>query len=639
MFGSGFIDTTDQAVGGMLYILTECASAENVRRGRLVEAVCEILDRRLADAEECGGDPSECHREVLCEISTQLTVSLSTGRTLLDTSEALNHLPLTALRLIFGGIDWARVVVLASVLGKASARTVKVIEFQALAAAESMAPRRLRNRVWSLWMQFAGAEATAAQTEAKAKSTGVNIHEDGTGMSVLRAQMSDLQGAEAEALISEIAATVCKKDPRTGQQRRLDGLLASLYGERALACRCEFAEECSAAGVAEEIAPRRGHLLNILIDVETLLGLSSTPATLPDGTALDPDLVRMLAQDARWQAILTELVEVLEVNRGGSTGSATETGSDETRERTALPTNDEEDSKEDNSVETVFRDCGHDNPVAEQSDPGSNGTRDDGPESPLPRVEQVLRRILGRGRVRGPAEVPRPGPHQIDQHTSGEDSALRRYVDSLLREIEHDPSKAAGVFPDGHGGLENPPPGALPYRPSRAVASMVRMAYRTCTFSSCDTPSSRCQLDHIVPFDHDNPRAGGWTVGSNLHPVCICHHQAKTARMWPCAMLSGGAILWTGNAGSRRITLPGLSVPNSPPLRVRKRHPVPPETRPDGPTWWEKHMPPRTHPPSRSELARAGTDEARSTIRELRRRFREHRAVEDARERRRPAPY
>lgn len=303
MFESTFVGTADQAVGGMLDILTECATAENVRRGRLVEAVCEILARRLADAEAGGGDPSECHREVLCEISTQLTVSLSTGRTLLDTSEALNHLPLTALRLIFGGIDWARVVVLASVLGKASARTITAIEFQALAAAECMAPRRLRNRVWSLWMQFDRAEATAVQTQAKAATTGVSVREDGTGMSVLRAQMSDLQGAEAEALISEIAATVCTKDPRTGQQRRVDGLLALLYGEHALACRCERSEGCTAAGVAEEIAPRRGHLLQILVDVETLLGLSSTPATLPDGTALDPALVRMLAEDARWQAI------------------------------------------------------------------------------------------------------------------------------------------------------------------------------------------------------------------------------------------------------------------------------------------------------------------------------------------------
>ncbi|MCZ4077110.1 DUF222 domain-containing protein [Rhodococcus sp. H36-A4] len=638
MFESRFVDTADQAVGGMLDILTECASAENVRRGRLVEAVCEILDRRLADAEERGGDPSECHREVLCEISTQLTVSLSTGRTLLDTSEALNHLPLTALRLIFGGIDWTRAVVLASVLGKASARTVKAIEFQALAAAESMAPRRLRNRVWSLWMQFDRAEATAAQTEAKAKATGVDIHEDGTGMSVLRAQMSDLQGAEAEALISEIAATVCKKDPRTGQQRRVDGLLALLYGEHALVCRCELTEECPAAGIAEEIAPRRGHLLSILVDVETLLGLSSTPATLPDGTALDPDLVRMLAQDARWQAILTELVEVLEVSRGGSTGSGTESDTVETDETSVMRPTRKNAAERTGEV---------DNPVAGQSAPGftadpvagSNGTRDDRPESPLPRVEQVLRRILGRGRVRGAAEVPRPGLHQIDQHTSGEDSALRRYIDSLLREIERDPSKTAGVFPDGHGGLERPPPGALTYRPTKAVASMIRMAYRTCTFPDCDTPSSRCQLDHIVPFDHDNPRAGGWTVGSNLHPLCTCHHQAKTARMWACAMLSGGAILWTGNAGSRRTTLPDFSVPNSPPLRVRKRRPAPPENCPDGPTWWEKHMPPHTHPPSRSELARAGTDEARSRIRELRRRFRQHRAAENARERRRPAPY
>lgn len=338
--------------------------------------------------------------------------------------------------------------------------------------------------------------------------------------------------------------------------------------------------------------------------------------------------------------LLTELVEVLEVNRGGSTASVIEPGSDAAATRTAQPTGDEEDSKEDNSVETGVRDCVHaNNAVAEQSDPKSSGTRDDGVESPLPRVEQILRRILGRGRVRRAAEVPRPGPHQIDLHTPGEDSALRRYVDSLLREIERDPSKGAGVFPDGHGGLDSPPPGASTYRPSKAVASMVRMAYRTCIFPGCDTPSSRCQLDHIVPFDQDNPRAGGWTVGSNPHPVCTCHHQAKTARMWACAMLSGAAILWTGNAGFGRITLPDFSVPDAPPLRVRTRRPAPPEDCPDGPTWWEKHMPPHTHPPSRSELARAGTDEAQRRIRELRRRFREHRAAENARERRRPAPY
>ena len=45
MLESRLADTADQALGGMLDILTECASAENARRGRLVEAVVKGVRR------------------------------------------------------------------------------------------------------------------------------------------------------------------------------------------------------------------------------------------------------------------------------------------------------------------------------------------------------------------------------------------------------------------------------------------------------------------------------------------------------------------------------------------------------------------------------------------------------------------
>ena len=68
---------------------------------------------------------------------------------------------------------------------------------------------------------------------------------------------------------------------------------------------------------------------------------------------------------------------------------------------------------------------------------------------------------------------------------------------------------------DGHGGLTEPPPGALTYRPSAKVAAMVRAAYPTCVFPGCARRSTSCDLDHRVPFDHTDPRAGGWTIAEN----------------------------------------------------------------------------------------------------------------------------
>ena len=44
-------------------------------------------------------------------------------------------------------------------------------------------------------------------------------------------------------------------------------------------------------------------VLQIMVDIETLLGLSGSPATLADGTVLDPEVARHIAGDARWQRL------------------------------------------------------------------------------------------------------------------------------------------------------------------------------------------------------------------------------------------------------------------------------------------------------------------------------------------------
>ncbi|KZF00484.1 MULTISPECIES: HNH endonuclease [unclassified Rhodococcus (in: high G+C Gram-positive bacteria)] len=104
---------------------------------------------------------------------------------------------------------------------------------------------------------------------------------------------------------------------------------------------------------------------------------------------------------------------------------------------------------------------------------------------------------------------------------------------------------------------------ALIYRPDALTTAAVRLRDKHCRFPGCHRPAARCQLDHIVPFDHANPRGGGWTTVNNLQCLCHYHHSVKTAGYWKAVMLPGGAILWTSTSKTTRITLPtnGTAVP------------------------------------------------------------------------------
>ncbi|OZC84616.1 hypothetical protein CH254_19505 [Rhodococcus sp. 06-412-2C] len=104
---------------------------------------------------------------------------------------------------------------------------------------------------------------------------------------------------------------------------------------------------------------------------------------------------------------------------------------------------------------------------------------------------------------------------------------------------------------------------ALIYRPDTLTIAAVRLRDRHCRFPDCHRPADRCQLDHIIAFDHANPLGGGWTTINNLQCLCEFHHTVKTAGYWTAVALPGGAILWRSTSRTTRITLPanGTAVP------------------------------------------------------------------------------
>ncbi|MFD4182187.1 HNH endonuclease, partial [Rhodococcus sp. NPDC058514] len=184
----------------------------------------------------------------------------------------------------------------------------------------------------------------------------------------------------------------------------------------------------------------------------------------------------------------------------------------------------------------------------------------------------------------------------------------------MIAAIEADPTLLAGEFPDGHGGLDTPPPRALTYKPGKAVRTATFDKYATCTFPGCPVPAPKCDWDHLVEYDPDNPEAGGWTIESNGQPACGCHHQAKTDRLFRVVRLAGDVIVWISRNGSIGVTLP-TPVEQRPSRQDKEptprpapklTHASPPPEPPDlgiyEPTWWETHMHPADLPPTLADL-------------------------------------
>ncbi|AMY19157.1 hypothetical protein SAMN05444374_1174 [Rhodococcoides kroppenstedtii] len=101
-----------------------------------------------------------------------------------------------------------------------------------------------------------------------------------------------------------------------------------------------------------------------------------------------------------------------------------------------------------------------------------------------------------------------------------------------------------------------PPPSALVYAPSAALRAVVEARYATCVAPGCLVPSSDCDLDHVEPFDHDEPLLGGWTELRNLEPLCRTHHNDKTAGLWTYRMLDHGIVAIRDPHGHRYFTAP-----------------------------------------------------------------------------------
>ncbi|OZE08104.1 hypothetical protein CH249_17325 [Rhodococcus sp. 05-2255-3B1] len=209
-----------------------------------------------------------------------------------------------------------------------------------------------------------------------------------------------------------------------------------------------------------------------------------------------------------------------------------------------------------------------DTATRESEDPQPTGTTDASAGDTAHETSSASTESAPQGPV-GPIGQPRPAtapPENTarpDQASPLGDRPRPRPGGGTLIErwravVERNPLGEHALYPDGHGGMTVPPPGALSYKPSRALAARVRADHPYCLHPGCDVPSDRCDLDHIVEFDRQNPKRGGWTIPTNIGPRCRLHHNLKTRKLWHTELLPEGVLHIVDPLGRHYFTAPTL---------------------------------------------------------------------------------
>jgi hypothetical protein len=148
------------------------------------------------------------------------------------------------------------------------------------------------------------------QLDPEAKRVARNRHDDRHveitpgehGLSEIYGRLSATDGAALDKRLDAIAATVCRDDPRTTAQRRVDGLMALSEFRPSLDCRCGQ-DQCPAGG--ETNAPETNAsaptqvIVHVLAEHATIAGTGDGPAYLPGHGPVPAAAIRDLVGTGR----------------------------------------------------------------------------------------------------------------------------------------------------------------------------------------------------------------------------------------------------------------------------------------------------------------------------------------------------
>ncbi len=243
------------------------------------------------------------HANVVAEISAALSISRGRASGQLQFAVALRErLPRVLDVFMTGAIDYRMMAALVS-------RSDNVTDPEVLArldaALATWAPKwmtlsgpRLSERI-DMWVEKFDPTGVREPRPTR-EDRYVEVGPSSPGMAGIWGTVSLTEGAALDARLDEVAATVCRDDPRTARQRRADALCALAAGQGRLACGCG-SRDCPAAGGQEK--PLGQVVIQVLAEQATLSGESQAPGYLPGLGAVPAPLLRELAESAKLQPL------------------------------------------------------------------------------------------------------------------------------------------------------------------------------------------------------------------------------------------------------------------------------------------------------------------------------------------------
>jgi hypothetical protein len=143
------------------------------------------------------------------------------------------------------------------------------------------------------------------------------------GMGQIRIYAAAPVVARVAARLDQMAAMVCKGDPRTPEQRRVDAMDAIGAGSFVLGCTCGL-DDCPAATPEDTTAAGGGTttVINVIAPAATVTGDGDEPGFLEGYGVIDADQVRELAAESG--AVLRTVADP-DLDPGAATVSADET--------------------------------------------------------------------------------------------------------------------------------------------------------------------------------------------------------------------------------------------------------------------------------------------------------------------------
>jgi hypothetical protein len=294
-------DELDDA--GVIDVLGSSAREENAGCARRLVAMGELYARRAPEDDvELINWAIDGHACVVAEISAALNISRGRAAGQLSYAIALRErLPKVAEVFGTGAIDFR---MMAALVHRSDNVTDPAVLARLDAALAHWAPTwmkmsgpKLSERI-DMWVEKFD-PAGVREPRLPREDRYVEIGPSSPGMAGIWGALPVTEGAALDARLDEIAAGVCRDDPRTARQRRADALVALAAQQTRLACGCG-APDCpttTEGGATDK--PLCEVVVHVLAEQATLTGTSEGPGYLAGFGPVPAPLLRELATSAR----------------------------------------------------------------------------------------------------------------------------------------------------------------------------------------------------------------------------------------------------------------------------------------------------------------------------------------------------